>query len=839
MRISAQNSSQKEIMSQQDQTRQHADHAVHMIFQNKVNAKNAFDLDIDFVENLTMLLGDRRDNESSWLRASASLDAGTKIYAFRVDQVHQETYKILGGLHRQEQAAKNQVDSSNSSSAPASEQDLFTIMNNLADQDSSNQAAQIKKGIKKPGQNFVYSGGERTLEKDSKNLDVTRFDIEAEIDPLFRQRTARFDESGAKNLLINITNVDKGLNIQLDSEVAEANRIKMVKPHKRKQDKSIEEIEQEKEDELKLQKWNSEYILSCKQVFKMEGVDTLCGQRMSRELDIKRKEIYEYMGGIKIKQKINRDKQMEQEQISAQSEMSIIQSEMMTEMDELDKFIQQVIENDNKKAAPILPQPNLPQQFNDPSKPKQQHHDGCFIGGDFDSQSMSHTKFNDPFAAQLQSESNTNGIQMQMNEYEEGFAQAQSDNDIYMETQDQEQQNCRDPSYADQGMDNYDYQNDDERIQDEIELERQQAQLEDQEELKLFNQAVNNDNPVTAEDLKNQNKRLQEEKIDQTRLSDLRDAQKLLNLDGRFKIKDQLGTGKQEVFDDLRRSLVSKDGDSCLDSDILRREKQKREIKKRMIDDEVLKSYDQVQPSQDSTQRDKIKKAQSQSQISKNSVSAGLQIEKYLKETRCKDIRPQHLDRYKPNDMKNIASKNAQRFALQFYETHPLKRLSRLFSRTTWLKIAEIDPSNRHRIGASIQEELNNPAQFLNPEDPGSSISITSAFSYKKPEMSQLSNRSQMNNDVNESSHMSFIQENTNRVMTTVNENGNYKYIKSRFKNFKRGDLESFGTTSSSNRSQITKENNKKASWENDCGRGKKFRARIGFQFDKFNYEQY
>ena len=82
--------------------------------------------------------------------------------------------------------------------------------------------------------NVIFSGGERTLEKDPRNLDVTRFDIEAEVDPLFRQRTARFDESGAKNLLINITNVDKGLNIQLDSELSDVQRQIIYKPQKRK-----------------------------------------------------------------------------------------------------------------------------------------------------------------------------------------------------------------------------------------------------------------------------------------------------------------------------------------------------------------------------------------------------------------------------------------------------------------------------------------------------------------------------------------------------------------------------------------------------------------------------
>ena len=76
-----------------------------MVFQNKVNSKNAFDLDTDFLKDITLLLdengGPRNTNhESQWLRASASLDAGTKIYGFRIDFVHQETYKVLSGLHR-------------------------------------------------------------------------------------------------------------------------------------------------------------------------------------------------------------------------------------------------------------------------------------------------------------------------------------------------------------------------------------------------------------------------------------------------------------------------------------------------------------------------------------------------------------------------------------------------------------------------------------------------------------------------------------------------------------------------------------------------------------------
>eukprot|EP00347_Sterkiella_histriomuscorum_P005820 403355146 len=778
-----------------------------------VNAKNAFDFDIDFVQNLSLLLSDKIDNESQWLRASASLDAGTKIYAYRVDQVHQETYKILGGLHRQEQAARNTSEASTCGSLNGGDQELFTMLNGLADQDSS-IIQNSKKNNKKPQQSIQFTGGERTLEKDPKNLDVTRFDIEAEIDPLFRQRTARFDESGARNLLINITHVDKGLNIQLDSEIAEVNRQKLFKPFKRKQDKSIEEVELEQMEQFKVQKWNQEYMLLCKSVFKAEGVDTLCGQRMSRELDMKRKEIYDYMGGVRVKQKRNRD---QHEQMSNISEMSLIQSEMMTEMDELDKFIQEVIEKNDQK---VVQTPIQPPQINATTirhEPRQQqvHHEGIFLAGDFESQTMSHSRYLDPFQQNNMSEQNTMN---QQNHYDEDFVQAQQENDqeFFNQGNQMRQDSHIQSDYGEPGGNDYD--NEEDRIHDEIQNEIQLEQMEDQAEMSLFEKAVINTDPITAEELKNQNKRLTEEKIDKSRISDLKDAQKLLMIDGRFKMNNQLGTGNQKVFDDMRKSLATGDGDSVLDQDLLRRDKQKREIKKRMIDDEVLQSYDKIQPSMDTSHKsNKDKKNSTQpSQAQKSAQNAGHALEKYIKETRIKDIKPQHLTRFESKDISNLATRSLPKFNLQFYETHPLKRLSRLFCRTSWMKISEIDPANidYHSIqnlnfqegahgnmeqsdlqksqftnnqstfdlklyeqylgvsGPSIQEELNNPnLTLLNPEDAGSQISSCS-YSYQKPlqEMSNYSHGGSINN--NELSHISFIQESTNRVMSTLNDNG-------------------------------------------------------------------
>ena len=53
-----------------------------------------------------------KNQENAWQKASASLDASAKIYAFRVDSVYSETYKLLGGLTRTD--ALNEEDEDNS-----------------------------------------------------------------------------------------------------------------------------------------------------------------------------------------------------------------------------------------------------------------------------------------------------------------------------------------------------------------------------------------------------------------------------------------------------------------------------------------------------------------------------------------------------------------------------------------------------------------------------------------------------------------------------------------------------------------------------------------------------
>lgn len=65
---------------------------------NKINSKNAFDVPLPDVQKLSNFIGD--ETEQAWKIFSSTLDAGSKVYGFRVDGFHSEAYKILGGLNR-------------------------------------------------------------------------------------------------------------------------------------------------------------------------------------------------------------------------------------------------------------------------------------------------------------------------------------------------------------------------------------------------------------------------------------------------------------------------------------------------------------------------------------------------------------------------------------------------------------------------------------------------------------------------------------------------------------------------------------------------------------------
>lgn len=73
--------------------------SVKLLNENKINAKNAFQLKlIDYMSDIVLNSG--TDGVTNFQMVGCTIDAGSKIYAARVDALHQNTYQVLSGLNQ-------------------------------------------------------------------------------------------------------------------------------------------------------------------------------------------------------------------------------------------------------------------------------------------------------------------------------------------------------------------------------------------------------------------------------------------------------------------------------------------------------------------------------------------------------------------------------------------------------------------------------------------------------------------------------------------------------------------------------------------------------------------
>ena len=74
--------------------------------ENKISSKNTWALPlIDHISDLVQPSTD--EGQTNFQRASVTLDAGVVIYAHRVDSVHVDAFRVLGGLSRAGPSAQN------------------------------------------------------------------------------------------------------------------------------------------------------------------------------------------------------------------------------------------------------------------------------------------------------------------------------------------------------------------------------------------------------------------------------------------------------------------------------------------------------------------------------------------------------------------------------------------------------------------------------------------------------------------------------------------------------------------------------------------------------------
>ncbi|XP_024542601.1 condensin complex subunit 2-like [Selaginella moellendorffii] len=182
------NPSRSEQILTPDQVLELLNNCIKLAAENKINQQNTWDLKlIDYLPHIVKA-DNNEDTQTNFQKASCTLEASAKIYSCRVDSVHTETYKVLGGLHR---SAKEKNDTPEACENGGTEQ-----------QHEHHKRKDCHK---------------QTLES-YESLNVKHFDAAMNVDPLFHQTSAQFDEGGAKGLLLNTLSVYRGCEILFDSQ---------------------------------------------------------------------------------------------------------------------------------------------------------------------------------------------------------------------------------------------------------------------------------------------------------------------------------------------------------------------------------------------------------------------------------------------------------------------------------------------------------------------------------------------------------------------------------------------------------------------------------------------
>ncbi|XP_013925065.1 PREDICTED: condensin complex subunit 2-like, partial [Thamnophis sirtalis] len=125
---------------------------------------------------MTEILKQKDSELTNFKVAAGTLDASAKIYAVRVDAVHADVYRVLGGLGRDAAPAETE----NSQDTGGEKEDL----------DHSK-----KRSIKRK---HLY----KTIEKNLNNINVSETERKCESDPMFQKTASSFDECSTAGVFL-------------------------------------------------------------------------------------------------------------------------------------------------------------------------------------------------------------------------------------------------------------------------------------------------------------------------------------------------------------------------------------------------------------------------------------------------------------------------------------------------------------------------------------------------------------------------------------------------------------------------------------------------------------
>ncbi|XP_067560391.1 condensin complex subunit 2 isoform X1 [Pseudorca crassidens] len=158
------------------QITEHYSTCIKLSAENKITTKNAFGLHL--IDFMSEILKQKDAEPTNFKVAAGTLDASTKIYAVRVDAVHADVYRVLGGLGKD---------------APSPEEEEGHGADGSATETGTTKKAP------KPRKKHLY----KTIEPNINNLNVSEADRKCEIDPMFQKTAASFDECSTAGVFLS------------------------------------------------------------------------------------------------------------------------------------------------------------------------------------------------------------------------------------------------------------------------------------------------------------------------------------------------------------------------------------------------------------------------------------------------------------------------------------------------------------------------------------------------------------------------------------------------------------------------------------------------------------
>ncbi|XP_051981378.1 condensin complex subunit 2-like [Xyrauchen texanus] len=159
------------------QISEHYSTCIKLSTENKITTKNAFGLHlIDYMADILK----QKDSELNFKVAAGTLDASTKIYAVRVDAVHADAYRVLGGLGSETKPKESQ------------------------DGDEEGELAEGCQGEQVAAKQTKKRPPKKTVEQNLSNINLSESEMKCEVDPMFQRMAASFDENSTAGVFLSV-----------------------------------------------------------------------------------------------------------------------------------------------------------------------------------------------------------------------------------------------------------------------------------------------------------------------------------------------------------------------------------------------------------------------------------------------------------------------------------------------------------------------------------------------------------------------------------------------------------------------------------------------------------